>query len=347
MKILLPSNRWEGGTHSFFGNALLNLGHEVEYCYSSTEKKTFPISYYLKLRQIKKVESYINNKLEVIYNKVLIDKIKSFKPDIFLSLNYYLFPETLKFIKNSGIITVCFIGDNPFDSTRFKYFPIALEYFNYLFLGEKIWEQNIRNVTPRSKIFHFVGAFDKSFFKPLKTTPEDITKYSCNISFAGSAYGMKAEATYRVAILNQICDFGLKFWGDANWESYFKYYPNLKNAYQGNRLNFDELNKLYQITKININIPNPQCFTAFQQRTFEIAAAKGFQIVDYRSDIDEFFNEDEIVTFKNISELKEKIECFLKHPEKRLPYIEKAFIKVWDKCTYENRIKEMFQKINI
>ncbi len=346
MKILIPSGEWVGGTLDFLGETLKKLGHDVYYVYKIKEKDVYKLTYYLKLRQIKKFEAYINSKLEQKYNEKIIKTINEYKPDIFLSLNARFFPETLRKIRNLGITTICWLADYPFDSTRFKYFPYTLQYFNYLFLGEMLWRQNIQNVAPDAKIIHMVGAFCPQQFKPISVVQQDVNKYNSNIAFAGASYGIKAEGAYRAGILAQINDFGLKIWGDNGWKRcIFNYYPQLKYSYAGERLDFNELNKLYQITKININIPNPQCITTFQERIFEISGAKGFQIVDYRKDIDKYFTEDEIVTFKNINDLREKIDYFLKYPEYRKSYIENSYKKVIEKHTYEIRIKEMFEYI--
>lgn len=346
MKILIPSGQWKGGTNYFVGEAFKKLGHVVKFCSCLTEKEHSKITYFLKLRQIKKFDFYIKHIMEKKFNENVIRAVQEFKPDIFFSLNCKVFPDTLKYINEDlKIITISWVADNPFDSTRFTFFPFNLKYYDYLFIGDMMWEQNICNLAPKAKIFQLLGAYSPEYFKPVSLSVEDRCNYNCNIAFAGSAYGMKAEGTYRVGILAQIADFGLKIWGDDSWERYFKYYSHLKTSFQGDRLNFEELNKMYQLAKININLPNPQLYTTFQQRVFEIAAAKGFQIVDYRRDIYECFSKNDIVTFKNIRELREKIKYFINNPEKRKSYIEKAYIKVKDVHTYENRMKEMLEKI--
>lgn len=348
MKFLIPSVNWEGGTIDFFGKALQNLGHEVRYCYKKQEKDISKLSYFLKLRHFKKFYNYINYKIDHKFNKDIISSVREIKPDLFLSLNSRIFPETVEYIKNKNIQTVCIVHDYPFDSTRFKYFPYSLQYFDYIFIADKIWTQSIKNLAPNAKLYSMVGAYPPDIFKPIQINNKDYAKYNCNLGFAGASYGIKAEGAYRAGILSQISKYGLKIWGDSGWKNYVaKYYPNLSNAYEGDRLNFDELNKLYQITKININLPNPQCLTTFQQRTFEIAAAKGFQIVDYRPDLEKYFADDEIVTFKNISELKKKIKYFLKYPEKRKLYIEKAFERVKNNHTYEERVQNILERIDI
>jgi len=345
MKILIPAGYYQGGTNYFIGKAFRNLGHDIQFCYRSIEKNHSKLTYKLKIRQFKKFDSYIKKTLEKKFNNLVIKTALEFKPDIFFSLNCKVFPETMIHLKNLNIITVSWVADNPFDSTRFTFFPINLKYYDYLFLGDMIWEQNIRNLAPKSKIFQLVGAYAPDLFKPVTISKTDLKRYGCNLAFAGSTYGEKAEGIYRVGILAQIADFDLKIWGGDSWNKHFKYYPRLIKSYQGSRLEFHELNKLYQITKININLPNPQLYTTFQQRVFEIAAAKGFQIVDYRKDIYKYFTKKDIVTFKSIDELKEKIKYFLNKPDKRIQYIENAYQKVKNNHTYEIRMQEMLKKI--
>ena len=85
---------------------------------------------------------------------------------------------------------------------------------------------------------------------------------------------------------------------------------------------------------------SPQILTAFQPRVFEIAAAKCFQIIDYREDLMLCYNEDEMVTFKTIPELKEKINYFLKNPSEREKIAEKMYLKTIHKHTWQDRVKE-------
>ncbi len=344
----MPINNWLGGTHGFVVKAFKELGHEVEVCPLDSEKGLYPLIYHLKLRQIKKIETYLAKQMSDVYNRKMLSLVEQFKPDLFFSLNCrWLYPGTLRYIKERcRICTVCWVADNPFDSTRFKYFPHTLKFFDYLFLGDMIWRQNVANLAPQAKIYHLLGAYDPDSFKPVQVTAGDREVYGCNLAFAGSAYGEKAEGVYRSGILAQVAHFGLKIWGDDAWDKQYKYYPELELAFQGDRLDFPALNKMYQIANINLNIPNPQCFTTFQQRLFEIAAAKGFQIVDYRKDIDTLFSKDDVVTFKSIADLKDKVAFFLKNPGERTGYINNIYEKMKDNHTYKDRMQEMLKKIS-
>ena len=314
LKIFTINPGWTGGTMDFFEDAIRSLG---------AQHKSF------RLRGVKFYKDKFIPKrlLDIEYSKKLLVKfykkslnenirseINSFNPDIFFVQNEAeLLPETMEYIKSKNIITMNINGDYAFDTYRFNYFPILLKYFDFVFYQEKIWKSNYQIIAPNTIFIKTVGAYSEKYFRPLPK--EELMKnleLLADISFAGTSYGFAAQGHYRTEIINHLCDYGLKIWGGDGWERYFDIYPKFVNAYQKKHLDFAELNILYQNTKINLNISNPQCITAFQQRTFEMAAANAFQIADYKEEIYDYFEEDEIVTFKTIDELIDKVKYFLR-----------------------------------
>lgn len=348
LKLYLIKNKWTGGTFSFFEEAIKELGCEVKTFrlpgWDFFRKRFIPTRLLTIDYTRKRLEKYYRKKI----NSEILKDVLNFKPDIFLVQNESdLLPETVSEIKNSGIITVNLNGDYVFDSTRYQYFPIILKYYDYVFYGEKIWIDNYKRVAPNTKFIKTVGAYNEKYFYPLnKEILDKNSELKADLSFAGSAYGFKAEGHYRVEIINSVADLGLKIWGGDRWDRYFHYYPSLKNCYQGRHLNFEELNILYQNSLINLNISNPQCLTTFQQRTFEMAAAKAFQIADYKEEIYDYFDEDEIVTFKSIDELKDKVRFYLNSSEQRSLIAEKAYKRVIsNQHTYRDRFTSYLNEI--
>lgn len=341
LKIFVIKNNWSGGTINFFIDALNELGLKYKSYtlpgWDFFRQRLIPIRL-LSIDFIKKrLMKYYLKKI----NEEIIKEVLEYKPDIFFVQNESdLIPETVEFIQSKNIITINNNGDYVFDSARYLYLPISLKFFNYVFYGEKIWLENYLRIAPKTKFVKMVGAYSDKYFYPLNN--EILSKRKdliADLSFAGSAYGFKAEGHYRVEILSQVTDLGLKIWGGDRWDRYFEYYPALKSCYQGKHLNFNELNILYQNSKINLNISNPQCITTFQQRTFEIAAAKAFQIADYKEEIFEYFETDEIETFKTIDELRDKVKYYLSKPDKREKMAEKAYKRVTSSGhTYKDRM---------
>ncbi len=102
--------------------------------------------------------------------------------------------------------------------------------------------------------------------------------------------------------------------------------------------------KVYSSSSINLNIhENHQrkYGTDFNERTFKIIASGGFEICDNVKVLRRYFTEKELVIGKNTKDWFEKIEYYLKYPEKRLPIIKAGKKKVLKYHTYKNRLLQI------
>jgi spore maturation protein CgeB len=348
MKILVVNSSWVGGWLDHVIKGLNENNHET---FNLSYKRSKSFLRLLKLNNIVQVRNKLEEQDWQRFNRDVIKKFEEIRPDVFLTMNESrLFPETIRHIKNNKCVTVCFVPDNPFDSHRYTLFPVSLKYFNKLLVSDRIWIQAITNVAPDSKVIKIPsgGAYNPEFFYPVEENQishEEREKLSCDISFTGESYGILAEGGYRACILDQLGSFNVKIWGDQGWIKRFPFHSNLERFYQGDRLPYDHLRKLYHLSTININMPSPQIFTGFQPRVFEIAACKGFQIVDWREELNRYFNEDELVSFRNTKDLLEKAEYFIKNPENRDSYVEKAYNKVRENHTWEQLLSTITPEI--
>lgn len=348
MRIAFPYNNWRGRFLKSIQKTFDRLGFETRMC----NKYSAPfINKVLRRVNIKKIVEHATTNKEIDYNRDVIKQLTTFKPDIFYNISgSNLYPETIKKIRDDlKCTTVCFVADNPCDpaSQRDKYFAMSLRYYDILLLPEPIWMKIINNLAPQTKVIPSFGGYDPDLFHPVNNnciTEEDIIRFSCDVSFTGASYFKNPEGSYRAGILGQLTDFNIKLWGDKAWQYRFQFYSKLSKAYQGNRLSYEELRKLYTISSINLNIPSPQILTGFQPRVFEIAATKGFQIIDHSNELYKIFDEEEVVTFKNLGELKEKIRYYLDHDKERENIIEKMHNKVVENYTWKNQVKKIINE---
>lgn len=348
MKIFIPKIPWVVDFHKFFIKGFKNNQVEVV-----TNEKDFSLNKWIHLfrlhhiAQIRAMEMESN--LKEYNESVLLDCINA-KPDVFLVFNECnLYPTTIRAIRERvKCKMICVLGDDPWDSTRYVAdFPHSLKYFDIIFNPEVTWSVNIRKVAPNADIYWHNAGFDPDYYFPVDPstiTDGDKQKFGCELSFTGTSYGFKAEGAYRADLLAFVADYDLKIFGDNNWPYRFKYLPELSTHFYGSRLPMEDLRKLYTLTKINLNLPAPQLSTCFQPRVFEIAACKGFQILDNRSALNRIFEADEIVTFDTIPEFREKIDYYLNHEAERTAMSEKLYKKVIEKFTWDvwaKRIKEI------
>jgi len=348
MKVLIVNNAWAGGWLDHVVKGLNDNQHETNVIRYERSKSLLRS---LKLNNLIRINDFLEEQELVKFNRLVINSFEEIRPEIFITLNQSrLYPDTIKHIKQNNCITVCFVADNPFDSRRYTFFPVSLKYFNKLLVSDRIWIPSISNVAPGSEIIKIPsgGGYNPDIFYPVEESQisdEERELLSCDISFTGESYGIMAEGGYRAGILDQLGSFNVKIWGDPGWIKRFPYHSNLRKFYQGDRLSYDKLRKLYHLSTININMPSPQIFTGFQPRVFEIAACKGFQVTDWREELDIFFNKDELVCFNNISDLFEKVNYFLHNPEKRASFVGKAYNKVVTNYTWASQLKTLIPQV--
>ena len=76
--------------------------------------------------------------------------------------------------------------------------------------------------------------------------------------------------------------------------------------------------------------------------------SQGFCISDYvQSMAEEIFANGEMVFAKSPIDFKNKIEYYIKHPEKRESYINKGYMAVVNRHTYFHRVSKIFEELGM
>lgn len=142
----------------------------------------------------------------------------------------------------------------------------------------------------------------------------------------------------RARIINSISELGVDVYGDDGWG---------KIVNKGVRVHgvidyFDELPKLYNASKINLNITVHQSKGAISQRPFDISAAGGFCLSDYRWELGNLFTiGEEIIPYRDTDELLRLSRYYLTHEEERREVAKRARNRVLRDHTYKKRMEEM------
>lgn len=122
----------------------------------------------------------------------------------------------------------------------------------------------------------------------------------------------ESSTLYRVAYVSAVKDRIVNVYGSSAWERVVK--DNI--VYKGYLDYADNAGKLYRGSNINLNITHPQLVTAINQRVYDVSLCGGFVLSDYRNDLVEFFD-DAAVYYKNIDDMNNKIDYFLKNGAER------------------------------
>lgn len=174
------------------------------------------------------------------------------------------------------------------------------------------------------------------FHAPLRLSPHEQNEYGAEIGFLGAGYPNRRRA------FRPLVGKDFKIWG-SDWDGETLLRPHIQR--NGARIGEDESVKIYNATKVNINLHSSLQAESLvsngdfvNPRTFELGAMAAFQLVDKRSLMAELFAEDELATFDNIDDLYRKIDFFVAHEDERKNFSQKARARVLAEHTYAHRM---------
>jgi len=141
----------------------------------------------------------------------------------------------------------------------------------------------------------------------------------------------------RRSLLASIRSAGLDLFG-ADWD--------LPGAAVHDSLDYvGGLPALYADSRINLNISAPQLEYSVNNRVFDVAAAGGFLLTDYREDLGLVFPDFARITYEDGRELDSKIAHYLVNPEERLRLAADMHDRVLTHHTYEDRVLLILQTL--
>ena len=325
MKILVLGNRWHGNWSSTLHDELLTLGHD---------------SKHIDVRFIRKTPIY---KMDVLRKKIFLIKLRiklyreisKRKVDRIIVITPYSIPKEIwTYVKEKNVPLVGWWGDDPI----LKKVPVeCTKLFDRVYLVDKTWVEKTKIINPNA--FYLPHAASIKNFHP---TPKRQKLY--DITFVGDSFSGNSEGVKRAEILKVLYENNLSpiLFGDAGWNKLLSKYPFIKEIYKGPIIRPGQLNSVYNSSKIVLNIHHSQIKSGTNQRTFEAAASKAFQLSDYRDSVVLHFGES-IETYSSSEELVKKASFFLTHPRERMRRAKKSYKTILEKHSYVQRIKILLE----
>ncbi len=253
-------------------------------------------------------------------------------------------PITVSFLtemKKKGIVTVLWFME---DYLRFTYWREFARYFDFVFTIQKGPAIEAIKAAGAGEVHYLPAACDPQVHTPLALSEEDKRRWGSPISFVGAGYHNRQQ------MFAALADLPFHIWG-TEWPTCRPFDRMVKE--EGRRLTPGEYIKIFNATDINLNLhssserdgvePNGDFVNP---RTFELAAAGAFQLVDERTHLPELLTPGkELITFNSMPDLKAKIEYYLKHPEERKAVVEAGRKRVLAEHTYAHRLRQMLSII--
>ncbi len=325
-------------TANYVKNAFTKLGYITEFVENDIANNL--------LQEILKIEdknhsAIMSSKLTELMSDLFWYKFQVFQPHVcFFNAQSPMTPHLLRIIKEktSAVSVFWFVEDYK----RFNYWKNYSNEFDFFCCIQKGDFFEILRENKNKNFAYIPMAADESIHRKIYLNSSDREFYGSDISFMGAGYNN------RHLLFSQLLDYDLKIWG-TDWG----HNPIFKDVLQknGERISIEESVKIYNATKININLHSSIGDDYLEQngdfinpRTFEIMACGGFQLIDKRSLISELFNEnEEIVTFDSLQDLRDKIDFYLTNEDERKRIAKNGQRKVLNNHTYKHRISKIMK----
>ena len=277
-----------------------------------------------------------------LLSQLVLEGINERPIDILLCLAQApLSPRVLKEIRERGIITVMWFVE---DCGRFQTWKQIAPYYDYMFLIQRgDYLKQVEQAGAARAIYLPVGC-DPEVHRPLDLSDEEKSRFGSQLSFVGAGYNNRRH------VFSMLADYNFKIWG-TEWPACLPFTKLLQDG--GARIDVADYVKIFNASEINLNLHSSQerdgvePFGDFvNPRTFELAAAGAFQLVDNRQLLEENFEIGrEAAVFHDEKELQEQITHYLAHPEERKQISLAARSRALAEHTYQHRLRTMLEYI--
>lgn len=336
MKILLVS------PHSEFNNQLKRAfaenGAQIIYL---DDRKNYFIPGLLRGRLIWKITRripYIRKQSNELLNEKIMELCRQHRPDfLFTGKGMNIKASTISKVKSMGIKTVTWFMENTYQKVYFNWFSNNYQNYDYVFTNDSYMFENFFNKSS-AKLCNISMTINPDYYKVQSLSKKDIAKYSCDVCFVGAFDNRREKILGKI---KEIEGLNLKIFGWKRWKK-----SVLAPLYHG-PLNLEGMAKLYRCAKICLNVNGVGAnagpvLNGVSLKTFEIPASGGFQLSDYRKDVDSLFKAgEEVEIYRSDEELIDKIKFYLDNEEARNKIAGAGHKRVLADHTLVKRVKDI------
>ncbi len=321
-------------------DALKELGHEVQLLDASMFNE--PFQKVLGMKIDTNSTRVLNDLFLHLISEMVVGTCLDYAPDMVLALSQApLSPQALQRLNELNITTAFWFVED------YKYMPYWKQYaplydFYFTIQDDRFFDE-LRDIGVQNYCYLPMAA-DPGVHNETNLSQEDMQEFGSDISFMGAGYYNRQK------MFHGLLDFDFKIWGNE-WDMRSPVWQHVQRS--GARISTDDTVKIFNASKININLHssvshegvNPQG-DFVNPRTYELASCGAFQLVDERSILNRHFAVgEEIITYKDLEDLRAKIEYFLTHDDERLAIAQRAKKRVMQEHTYKHRMEHMLSFI--
>lgn len=231
------------------------------------------------------------------------------------------------------------------DFRRFPYWQQMGPHYRYVFTIQRAECLEAFAAAGIHNAFYLPCAADPAVHAPCVLGDAERGEIGSAVSFVGAGYHNR-RATFR-----RLLGMDFKIWG-SEWDGASGLWSTVVQR-GGARLSTADCVRVFNATTVNLNLHSSTYVDGVDPigdfvnpRTFELAACGAFQLVDERRLLPELFVPGvEVATFASATELRERVEHYLAHPEERRALAAAGRRRVLAEHTYDARMTQMLEHV--
>ena len=230
---------------------------------------------------------------------------------------------------------VNFFPDNPLWMIPFE----CIEAYDVFFTKERHAMASLQQVGVRN-LQYLPMYCVPSLHHPVGLTADERRRFGSPLSFVGSRYD------YRERFVRELADYPVRLWGQG-WSRATD--PVIRRMVAGGPVSGRDKLAVYAGSTLSLNHHHPMNdIVGVNTRTFELAGAGACQLVDAKEDIAHLFKAgDEVLTYRDLGELREHIDYYLAHPDEARAIGENSRRRALAEHTLRHRLDAMLDVLRL
>lgn len=281
----------------------------------------------------------VENEKNKTRKKINLEALKlfhEFQPDIvYVTMGNQLTKETIEKMKKVAVVIASF-GDT---IKQYPYLGEIAGCYDIVYSYEMTDVDKLRRMGVNAK--EMMGLGDPEQYFPINC------KKDIDVCFVGVMYPKRKEILERLYC--EFPDLHMQFYGKyigiRNTKEYLNWlYSGKHKVFRNRNIHYKEVNKIYNRSKICLNINGFQTIDGWASRLPEILLTDSFQIVDYNKKIEKEF-EGCLKTFISYEELTEGIRKYLSDDIDRNRIGNNGYLKAINQLTYERAVNNVLRDV--
>ena len=199
---------------------------------------------------------------------------------------------------------------------------------------QKVFGYNFIYDTLSEEVIREIAAADPAFYRG-----QDAFLDTDRYLVAHQYIGMKLANAERISVLSALSErFHVSLYTRSDASSLPRVHV------KGGAGTLTEMPKIFQASKINLNITMRPIETGLSLRIWDVLGCGGFLLTNYQAEIPEYFEiGKDLEVYENMEDLMQKADYYLHHEAERLEIALNGYEKTARYHTYEMRLAEMIR----